>query len=76
MPAHHANDPSAASAACNASIGQILNFLAIATTGAALGHWRFCVRMIATVRTFSRLTGQPAAQPIGRSDLLQTLHSI
>jgi hypothetical protein len=35
----------------------MLNLFAIATTGTAMGHQRFCVRMIVTVRTFSKRTG-------------------
>jgi hypothetical protein len=50
-------NPSASTAACDALIGQMLNFCAIAPTGTAMGHQRFCVRMIVTVRTFSKRTG-------------------
>jgi hypothetical protein len=50
-------NPSASTAACITLIGQMLTFLAIATTGTPMGHQRFCVRMIAIVRTFSKRTG-------------------
>ena len=54
---YHTMNPSASTAACDALIAQMLNFFAIATTGTAMGHQRFCVRMIAIVRTFSKRTG-------------------
>ena len=50
-------NPSASTAACDALIEQMLNFFAIAPTGTPMGHQRFCVRMIAIVRTFSKRTG-------------------
>ena len=57
MPIYHAMDLSASDAAYKALIGQMLNFFAIAPTGTPMGHQRFCVRMIAIVRTFSKRTG-------------------
>jgi hypothetical protein len=75
-PVHHAMDLSALTAACNALIGQMLNFCAIATTRTTTGYSRFCVRMVTIVRTLLQRTSQPAAPEIGQSDFLSTPRSI